>query len=105
MALGYVTITEYAYRGDPAVNIPVEPYTLKQTIAIGSVSNEFHADTQIVAISASRPCQILFFAGDSWNDGDDTPEGGWPIAESTEVLRRVPMNTGMRVAANPEGAM
>ena len=105
MALGYLHITEYAYRGDPSVNIPLEPATVTQVVEIGSVSKTLHPDTQLVRVFATRPCRVLFFAGDKHDDGDPVPDGGWPIGESAPELHRVPMNTGMKVAANPEGAM
>lgn len=100
--LGFLSITEYPYRGEPSSSVPKEPATLTQRVRIGEVSNTLHADTQIVALWATMPCKVLFFAGDNWVEGAEVPNGGFPITAEYEICRGVPMNTGMRIAVLPE---
>ena len=102
---GFLNITEYSNKGDVSSETPKEPASKFQRIAIGTVSDAIHPDTHVVALFASFPCKVVFFAAENWRDGDPIPPGGFPIAESYEITRVLPMNTVMRVAALPEDAI
>jgi hypothetical protein len=94
---GRVFISEYNNMGDVAPSMALEPLTLVQEVAIGSVSDGLHHDTRMVMLFSDMPCKLHFFA-----DGDVPDERrAFPMKNDYEIQRLVHMGTKMRIATFP----